>query len=172
MSSKFDELTTSVLLQPTLSREQVVIDAKSFEERIKNREDNDRTQANIAKAYFVKHGDNIDYKSKYENLLKSTKGSPVRRKDHDIEKHPFDPTEFEKTLECRTCGIRGHATRTCKKKKNVTADEDNEDDINAAYAHFTRVFPKNTWDDRHGSGYSSDSSGYPAQDYSSEGTPN
>ena len=37
--------------------------------------------------------------------------------DHDVEANPDKPTEYEKSLTCNNCNTKGHAKRTCKKRK-------------------------------------------------------
>ena len=39
--------------------------------------------------------------------------------DHDVDAHPDSATEYEKTLKSDNCGIKGHAKRTCKKRKTA-----------------------------------------------------
>ena len=46
----------------------------------------------------------------------------AKRKDglsHDVEANPDKATEYEKTLTCNNCGTKGHAKRTCKKRKQA-----------------------------------------------------
>ena len=42
--------------------------------------------------------------------------------NHDEAAHPDSPTDYEKTLTCATCGTKGHAKRTCKKRKAVLSN--------------------------------------------------
>lgn len=37
--------------------------------------------------------------------------------DHDVDANPDTPTEYEKSLTCDNCRTKGHAKRTCKKRK-------------------------------------------------------
>ena len=75
-------------------------------------------------------GDNNELTSEEFALvaaLRSSKGSTSsggaggsKRKfglDHDVDAHPDSPTEYEKTLKCDNCSVKGHARRTCKKPK-------------------------------------------------------
>ena len=55
----------------------------------------------------------------YAMLAAIRSGSSKKRNglNHDVDAHPDTPTEYEKTLTCNNCRTKGHAIRTCKKRK-------------------------------------------------------
>ena len=119
----FRDFETSVLLQPSLTIEQAISEAKAYESRLGYRREQDSERVHMVKQYLK---DNEEFIREQANTASDRGDGKRKLLAHDIENHPNDPTDFERTLTCNYCKRRGHAKRTCKEARKA-AESDAEE---------------------------------------------
>lgn len=134
--SEFDQLKTTLYTQGNLSFDQAAEFAAAHSRRVNETFSRPKpthlsspalppSSAFIATSSLS--GGEVDIQltgEEYAMVTALRSGSSKKRGglNHDEDAHPDSPTDYEKTLTCATCGTKGHAKRTCKKRKAVLSN--------------------------------------------------
>ena len=128
--SEFDQLKTTLYTQGNLSFDQAAEYAAAHSRRLTEsisrpkpfsfQQSNPPPSAFIATSSLSGGEDDFQLSSEEYALVASLRAASSKKRnglDHDVDAHPDSPTEYEKTLTCNNCRTKGHAIRTCKKRK-------------------------------------------------------
>jgi hypothetical protein len=126
LTPKYSTVVTSLAVKGDATFEQICHAAHQHEQHLLIRAE-DRTEAYLVDEYSKRSRQETTVSlsnQQFKELVAFASSSHSSNHDkksfgsklsHNVKKNPKGPTEYERTLVCKNCGLKGHALRTCNK---------------------------------------------------------